>query len=189
MPLMRSADGPIIHDPAMFIDIPLTGERTYVHGADIFDALIAATGAEQAIRLSLKTAGDCAMELLEEGRAPAGIEPCGRFRFARDGSTVRHVLLRRLDRPSSARMPMSDDAQSGTFMQRLSARSVAVLARDFPGDYWSIAEITCRRLPQGDATADVAIGASVGNRFWKVVASADGVPMGHIIMARGQPRR
>jgi hypothetical protein len=190
----------------MIIDIPLTGGRTYIHGADIFDALTAATGAAADIVLSLKTAGACSLELREEPAVPPCDEPCGRFRYARAGDVRRHILLRRPDRPISIRVPMSDDALvadatffsggavgagalGGTFMRRATALAVALLERDYPDDYWSIAEITCHHLPRRDAVAEVAIRAAVGNRFWKIAASADGVAVGHITMVRGLPRR
>jgi hypothetical protein len=191
----------------MIIDIPLTGGRTYIHGADIFDALTAATGAATDIVLSLKTAGACSLELREEPAVTPCDEPCGRFRYARAGDIRRHILLRRPDRPISIRVPMSDDAlvadatffsgsaavgagaPGGTFMRRATALAVALLERDHPDDYWSIAKIFCQRLPHRDAVAEVTIRNAVGNRFWNIAARADGVPVGHITMARGQPRR
>jgi hypothetical protein len=191
----------------MLIDIPLTGDRTYIHGADIFDALTAATGAEQGIRLSLRSAGACAMELRDEASVSACPEPCGRFRYASAGGVSRHVLLRRPDRPISVRVPMCDDAlvagatfsadravvaagaQGGSFMRRISALAVALLERGFPEDHWSIAEISCAQLPQGNTRAEAKICNVVGNRFWKIAASSGGVAVGHIVMARGLPRR
>jgi hypothetical protein len=191
----------------MLIDIPLTGDRTYIHGADIFDALTAATGAEQGIRLSLRSAGACAMELCDEASVSASIEPCGRFRYVRAGGVSRHVLLRLPDRPISVRVPMCDDtlvagatffadravvaagAQGGTYMRRISALAVALLERGFPQDHWSIAEISCLQLPRRDARVEAMICNAVGNRFWKIAASSDGVAVGHVVMARGLPRR
>jgi len=191
----------------ILVDPPLTGDRTYIHGADLFDALTAATGAETGIVLSLKAASDCAIELRHESAAPETAAPCGRFRYVRAGSVHRHVLLRRPDRPIARRLPMDDDAlvtgtiflpgramadaadRSVTFMRRMVALAVALLERDFPDDYWSIAEISCGRLPPCHAAIEVAIGGSVGDRFWKVAVSADGARIGHLVLARGQPRR
>jgi hypothetical protein len=119
----------------------------------------------------------------------------------------RHVLLRRPDRPIARRLPMDDEALVAgtiflpgralaaaadcdvTFMRRMVALAVAVLERDFPEDYWSIAEISCCRLPLCEAAIEVAIHGSVGDRFWKVAVSADGARIGHLVLARGQPRR
>jgi hypothetical protein len=191
----------------ILVDPPLTGDRTYIHGADLFDALTAATGAETGIVLSLKAASDCAIELRQESAAPPAVAPCGRFRFVRAGTLHRHVLLRRPDRPIARRVPMDDDAlvagtiflpgramadaadRSVTFMRRMVALAVALLERDFPDDYWSIAELACCRLPPCDAAIGVAIGGSVGDRFWKVAVAADGARIGHLVLARGQPRR
>jgi hypothetical protein len=191
----------------ILVEPPLTGDRTYIHGADLFDALAAATGAETGIVLSLTAASDCAIELRHESSGPGAIAPCGRFRYVRAGTLHRRVLLRRPDLPIARRLPMDDEAlvagstflpgramadaadRNVTFMRRMVALAVALLERDFPDDYWSIAEISCDLLPSCEAAIEVAIDGSVGDRFWKVAVSADGARIGHLMLARGRPRR
>jgi len=176
---------------ATLIDVPLTGERSYIHGADLFDALTAATGAEAEIVLSLTAASDCAIELRDETAGPPSAEPCGRFRYASDGTLRRHVLLRRPDRPIAVRRPLSDEAlPAGTsFMRRASELAVSLLMREFPDDYWTIGQIACWRRPPEGAAPAVAIRACLAGRFWKVAVEADGVSIGHVVLARGSPRR
>lgn len=91
----------------MLVEPPLTGERTYVHGVDILEALLAGTGAESDIVLVLRTAGGAAIETLDA--APAAGEPgCGEFRYRRAGCAHRVWLRHRPDRPITARRPWDD---------------------------------------------------------------------------------
>jgi hypothetical protein len=187
--------------------VPLTGERSYIHGADLFDALTAATGAEAEIVLSLTAASDCAIELRDETAGPPSADPCGRFRYASDGTLRRHILLRRPDHPIAARRPLNDEAllagatfwthraamgatpRDASFMRRASELAVALLMREFPEDYWTIGQIACWRRPPEGAAPAVAIRACLAGRFWKVAVEADGVSVGHVVLARGSPRR
>jgi len=190
----------------MLIDVPLTGDRSYLHGADIFDALLALTGARRDIVLSLRAASDCAIEVCDAAGRPAA-DSCGAFRHRHDGTVCRHHLLRRADLPITARRDCDEEAlidgacfgadratapggpHPGSFMRRAVAVYVALLEYELPDDYWSIAEIACAHPPRDDAALEVAVRNRVGNRFWNAAVLADDQPLGHVILARGQPRR
>ncbi|BBK35549.1 hypothetical protein STAQ_06270 [Allostella sp. ATCC 35155] len=189
----------------MLVEPPLTGERTYVHGVDILEALLAGTGAESDIVLVLRTAGGAAIETLDA--APAAGEPgCGEFRYRRAGCAHRVWLRHRPDRPITARRPW-DDAEllrgatlgDGRASQptggpagplhRAVAMGLALLERSHPDDYWSIAEIACARRPPPDGAVAITAAPRLGWRFCRFDVALDGDRLGHVLMARGQPRR
>ena len=187
----------------MLIEPPLTGERTYLHGADILDALVAATGAESDLGLVLRVAGNCAIEALP---GPPDAAACGRFRYRRGGRDHQLVLRHRPDRPIARRL-VGDDARlvagaelecdratqpagtPGGILQRAVALALALLERPHPEDYWSIAEIDCRVAPPADGALAVAVQPRLGGRFWRAAVAVDGGPLGTVLLARGQPRR
>ncbi|MCC7275275.1 MAG: hypothetical protein IT561_21585 [Alphaproteobacteria bacterium] len=189
----------------MVIDPPLTGERSYIHGADIFDALLALTGARQDMVLALRAASDCAIAVIDGATAPDSLA-CGDFRHRRAGQ-IRRLLLRRLpDRPiarrsalddatlaagatfarDGARLPAGGDA---SFVMRATALCLALLERDRPDDYWTLAEIACRRPPPADAAVAITVASHVGGRYRKATLAADREPIGHLVLAQGSPRR
>lgn len=189
----------------MLVAPPLTGERTYVHGVDILEALLAATGAEREITLVLRTAGAVGIEAQEA--APAEGEPvCGEFRHRRAGHPQRLWLRHRPDRPIVARHPWDQSALlrgatlndgcatqpadgQGSLLHRVVAMGLALLERSHPGVHWSIAEIACRHRPPPDGAIAITVAPRLGWRFCHVAMTVDGSPLGHILMARGQPRR
>ncbi|WP_374440812.1 hypothetical protein [Stella sp.] len=188
----------------MLIEPPLTGRRTYLHGADILDALVAATGAEGDLALVLRIAGDCAIEALPE--MPADGRPvCGRFRYVRNGIPHRLSLHHRPDRPIRHRRTGDDaallegavlagdratqPAGPGTPLHRAIALALALLERPYPDDYWTIAEIACATLPPADGTVAVRTVPRLGGRFWRAEIAVDRRPLGHVLLARGSPRR
>lgn len=187
---------------------PFTADRTYLHGADIFDGIVRQIGASAAdVRLTLTVASDCAIEVCEDdGEARAPAESCGFVSYLDDG-VRRHLHLRpRRDMPIRERLPLDEDslikgaifagdgvsipAGAAPFMRRVAAASIHLLRLRHPGDYWAIAEIACARLPPCRSPASVTLRRLLGGRYWKAIASLpDGSAGGTILLARGQPRR
>lgn len=190
------------------LEPPFTADRTYLHGADIFDGIVRHIGGAAAdVRLTLTVASDCAIEVCEddaEPRAPA--ESCGSVSYLDDGVRRQLRLLRRRDLPIRERLPLDEDsliegaifagdrasipAGGAPFMRRVAAASMHLLRLRQPGDYWAIAEIACARLPPCRAPGSVMLRRLLSGRYWKAIASApDGSTGGTILLARGQPRR
>ena len=190
---------------SMLIELPRTGERSYLHGADIFDALVGGTRAHRDIVLALRVASDCAIEVVD--RAAADADVCGTFRHRPDGGEHRHLLVRRRDRPLSTQVAFDESALTAdaafgpdrawlpagsgafTFMRRSIALCLRLLERDHRQDYWTIAEIACCVAPRDDSAIGVAVANRVGGRFWKMALAANGEHVGHVLLARGPPRR
>lgn len=187
---------------------PFTADRTYLHGADIFDGIVRHIGGAAAdVRLTLTVASDCAIEVCEdeaEPRVPA--ERCGFLSYL-DGGIRRQLWLRqRNDLPIRERVLLEEasliegaifdgdraaiPAGDAPFMRRVTAASLHLLMTLSPGNYWSIAEIACVRLPPCRSPASVTLRRMLGGRCWKAIASApDGTAGGTLLLARGQPRR
>jgi len=190
------------------LEPPLTADRTYLHGADIFDGIVRHIGAAAAdVRLTLTAASDCAIEVCDDDAARgASGERCGTVSYFGDGGRRTLYLQRRSDLPIHERVPFDEDsliegaifdgdgatipAGEATFMRRVVAVSLRLLLVRCPYDYWSIAEIACARLPPPGAAASVMLRRLLGGRYWKAIASTpDGSAGGTILLARGQPRR
>lgn len=189
----------------MLIAPPLTGERTYLHGVDILQALIGATGADGALRLVLRVAGSVA---IEAGEAPPSDDDpvCGEFHF-RCGTVPGHLWLRhRTDRPVTHRLPgrdadlamgaalHGDRAQQGADvpghpLHRAVALALALLERSHPDDYWTIAEIAAAEPPPPSGAVAIELAPRLGGRFCRVEVAIDGQSFARVLLARGQPRR
>lgn len=191
---------------SQLLALAITGERTYVHGADLFDAVVGATGAETDIVLHLYSATSSAIELVAAGGGTSGDpELCGSVRYGRDGVSVLNLLRRRRDVPVPGHLPFDELAATAeavleagsvevpanglTFVRRASAGALLLLERELPDDYWAIAEVSCRRRPPNDAAVRVATTRVLGGRYRKVsMALADGEIIGSLLLARGKPR-
>lgn len=187
---------------------PFTADRTYLHGADIFDGIVRHIGGAAAdVRLTLTVASDCAIEVREDGAEPRlPAESCGSVSYL-DGGIRRQLRLRqRHDLPIRERVPLEEaslirgaifdgdraaiPAGDAPFMRRVTAAGLHLLTTLSPGHYWSIAEIACARIPPGRSPASVTLRRLLGGRYWKAIASApDSTAGGTILLARGQPRR
>ncbi len=187
---------------------PFTGDRTYLHGADIFDGIVRHIGGAAAdVRLTLTVASDCAIEVSEDEAAPrVPAENCGSVSYL-DGGIRRQLRLRqRRDLPICQQIPLEEGsliegavfdrdsaaipAGDAPLMRRVTAASLHLLKTLSPGSYWSIAEIACSRIPPCRSAASVTLRRLLGGRCWKAIASApDGIAGGTILLARGQPRR
>lgn len=191
---------------SLLIELPLSGERSYVHGVDIFDAVIARTGATADVALVLRTATDCAIELVDPPAA-ALLDPevFGSIRYRIDGNDQRRALRRRRDRPITTRLPLdeSDVTRGATYgndralvprgthsFMRRAASAALVMLKGRAGNYWTIAEVGCRVAPPWDTAVEVAISPLIGGKYWKVTAAPQGAdPIGSITLVRGSPRR
>ncbi len=190
------------------IEPPFTADRTYLHGADIFDAIVRHLGAGAAdVRFTLTAASDCAIEVCEDD-AEYGVsaESCGSVSYIDEGVRRRLRLRRRRDMPIIERLPLDEDsliegatfagdsasipAGEAPFMRRVAAASMSLLQVSCPQDYWAIAEIACARLPPHRAAASVTLRRLLGGRYWRATArTTQGSAGGAILLARGQPRR
>ncbi|TAJ97413.1 MAG: hypothetical protein EPO41_03135 [Reyranella sp.] len=190
------------------LEPPFTADRTYLHGADIFDGIVRRIGAAAAdVRLTLTVASDCAIEVCGDDAEPcASADICGSVSYLDDGVRRRLHLRRRRDMPIQERLPLDesslvegaifagDSASIPTggapFMRRVAAASVHLLQCSCPDDYWTIAEISCARLPPHRAPASLTLRRLLGGRYWKATArTVEGDGGGTILLARGQPRR
>ena len=194
-------------DRPFLLEPPFTADRTYLHGADIFDGIVSRIDAAADVRLVLTAASDCAIEVCDDDAvAGAPGESCGTVSYLGDGVRRRLRLQRRRDLPIRERVPLDEDsliegavfdgdgatipAGEASFMRRVAAASMHFLLIRCPYDYWSIAEIACACLPSRRAPASITLRRLLGGRYWKASASApDGSAGGTILLARGQPRR
>jgi len=192
--------------PAALLDLPLTGERSYVHGADIFDAVLAATGASAEIVLTLRLATATSIALVEREEAgPDDLDVIGTVRCNVGAERRRWLLRRLLDRPAR-RVEFDEHALTagatygperlsvpsgpGSFVRRAVAGCMVLAEKRFPEDYWSIAEIACTVPPPQETAVDVVVSTHLGGRYLRAEMKPPGAAgIGTILFARGQPRR
>lgn len=187
------------------LDAPFKGDKTYLHAADIWDALVGLTAARTAMRLVLNARPDGALEIDVDpsgGRRAAG--SCGRFTHVVDGTPFAYVLRRRPDAPAPQRVEFDEtrlvsnavvDGETvrlpaggaGSFSERLLALCVHLLRARYPGISWWLAELGLDRRVAPDCAIAFRIAASVGGRFWKGDIEAAGSAVGHAIFARTSP--
>lgn len=190
---------------SLLIELPLTGQRSYVHGADIFDAVVARTGATADIALVLRTATDCAFELVDPETPGTDAEIFGTIRYRLGADPHRRLLRRRRDLPVTTRFALDEagltqgaeygdgrallPAGPGSLMRRAVSAAIVMLKAAAEG-YWTIAEVGCRVAPPRDVATEVTLSPFLGGRYWKVMVAPRGEePIGSITLARGSPRR
>lgn len=191
------------------LEPPFTADRTYLHGADIFEAIVDRLGPVADLRLTLTVASDCAIEVCDlsesDGRSSAAVvERCGTIGWRAEGARRQLDLVRRRDRPIARRVSLDEGAliEGATFegdraalpagdaplMRRVAAASLHLLRLQGPRQAWAIAEIACARVPSRSAPASVTLSRLLGGRYWKATAtSPDGG--GTMLLARGGPQR
>ena len=135
----------------------LNDARKYIHGADLFDALAAATAADGPVRLRLQRLSDRAVDLRLDPPDLASPSLCGFLEFTEGGRT-RHAWLAERAELVTVRSPLMDrEAVEGAEFGADNANVrrdprfsvgkssvillVALLERLFPDDTWNLAEM------------------------------------------------
>lgn len=196
------------HGSAVFpvlLDIPFKGDKTYLHAADIWNALVGLTGARTGMRLVLDARPDGTLEVdLDPAPGRRAANCCGRFMHV-EGGTARTYRLRRRPDATAPRRIEFDEARLvadallagdgirlpaggvGSFSERLLALGVRLLCSRCPGTSWWLAELALARRVAPDCAIAFRMAASVGGRFWKGDIEADGSAVGYSIFARTSP--
>ena len=187
------------------LEPPFTADRTYLHGADIFEGLVGRLGAAADIRLTLTVASDCAIEVCDVSPSDGAADRCGAISWLDAGVRRQLDLKRRGDLPIARRVPLDEaaliagasfdgdraalPAGDAPLMRRVAAASMHLLGLHCPDDYWAIAEIACARVPARRAPASVEFRRLLGGRYWKATATSPDGGGGTLLLARGGPRR
>lgn len=195
------AAGPTVSGtpPARVLRPPLSDGRAYVFASDLFDSLVASTGAAGPATLRLTRLTDHAIELRHDVPQPQAEGFCGWFTYRRDGATVGAWLRLRAGEVVQDRLPLMDldlveeavFSADGAFMPMPSAASVAkaalvlavsLLEQLFPDDVWNLAEMDATAGPCAGETVSVRIERQLG-RFLIVSAWVDAARWGQFILA------
>lgn len=187
--------------PANPVRLPLRlgDTRKYIYGADLFDALILASGADAAARLRLLSISDKALELCFGEPDLKSPDLCGFFEYTRQGSHQAGWIRQCPDDAVCERDPLLDREaiEAAEFAPnraqverdpRFSAGKtglilvVALLERLFPDDAWNLAEMSAVDAPSSGRVIDVKLTRQMG-KFVFVSIGADGKPWGQLVLA------
>lgn len=178
---------------------PLSDIRGYIYAADLFDALVDATGAQGATRMRLARISDEAVELRHDAPQPAAPDYCGQFETLVHGRPFsgwlrlvpgdvvreRSALLDAetipgaqlgLDSATVSRRPDCSVARTALVL------TVALLEELFPDDTWNLAEISAVLDAPGAERVAVRLARQM-SRFLVVEVMADAACWGQFILA------
>lgn len=180
---------------------PLTDMRSYIHGADLFDALVAATAADGAARLRMMRLSNRPVELRFGDVDHRDPELCGYFDFTSgSGSAPVAAWLREIDGDRvSERRPVMDraiidgarfatDSASVTCDPRVTpiktaiVLGVALLERSMPDDVLNLGEIECARPRQQGRSVRISLARRIA-KFLMLSVMLDGLPHGRFTLA------
>ena len=187
------------------LDLKFKGERDYLHGTDIFDALTAVTGARFGIALWLYRIVRCGLEAVPLAAAPRRPrEFAGLFAYHANDAT-RWVDLRE-DRAIEVlgRTPYDEDSvitdaviEGGaigspgpsrySFIERVVALNKVLLRRAVADVPWLFTRLELDRLAEAPCALRLRLCHRFGVRLIKSAIAADGAPLGFIYFSARNP--
>ena len=184
------------------LPLDFKGDRTYLHGTAMLDALCGIVPDMQNISLKIQKIAEhpvAAVGLPDEAvnrrdlvailaadedgtRIEIGLEsapdgtPPGRYAYDEAG-VIAAAEIAPEDR--KARMPRNPDH---TFIEQLVALQKALLQRCFPdaGVHWYFSRLEIARLPNGFGTLSLSVAQALGTSLVKSAIDVDGAAMGDI---------
>jgi hypothetical protein len=205
---MSLSDGAISNIPearlrscgAVVLPLFLTGGRQHIHGADVFDAIVAASGAAGSLRLRFVGLSARPLQLVL-GDPPVGApEICGYLDFSdRHGRPARGWLRETGDEGPVGRLALPDEpALAGAMLGQRSASvtrhpsftvmktavllAVALLERDMPLDVLNLGEMEAVCAGREGTVVEVAVARRMG-KFIMLPVRLDDAPYGRLIIA------
>jgi hypothetical protein len=185
------------------LELAFKGERDYLQGGDIFNALAALTGARDSVVLQMNKVMRHALDAVPVPEGGPAVEFNALFEY--DGAGGRHSIAVVEDgsaevtsrKPYDEAAVVADARLSGerifspgpsetTFIERAIALNKVLLnARFAPAKIkWWFARLELDRVPISPRSAGVAFVASVGGRIAKSALEADGDACGFIYFLR-----
>jgi hypothetical protein len=190
---MRNLTGPVP------LDLAFKGSRDYLHGTDLFEALVALTGAREQVSFRVRKVMRCGLEALPmEEDAPVewccavfGYS-CGAERF-QIGVRERPGVLVTGHRPYDEDAVRADAILRGdqvespgpvaaTFFERVLAINKLLMTRVFPEvkDGWLFTRLELDRVPERPRMVGSRFLAATGTRLVKTSVIADHVEIGYV---------
>lgn len=193
----KDLEGGLTHAPAR-LALSLGDTRTYIFGADLFDALATVSGADGPTRLSFQRLSDKAIDMRFDRPDLESPDFCGLFAYVKGGLPRIAWLQERDERVASRSALMDREAINGAAFgtdsveverdPRFSvAKSglillIALLERLCPDDAWNLAQMEALR-PQ-DVGRDIRVKQTrrIG-KFLFASIEADNRPWGQLTLA------
>ena len=186
---------PILLRPAF------TDTRSYIHGADLFDELVAATAAEGSARLRMVRLSDRPVALHFDAADPRNPDLCGYFDFTSGGGSSApvsawlsedkgHVTERRplMDKMILEAAQFAEASASVTLDPRFTpiktaiVLGVALLERTMPDDVLNLGEIEVKEPLQTGRCVAVSLARRMA-KFLMLSVTLDGRPHGRFTLA------
>ncbi|MGH6930941.1 MAG: hypothetical protein ACREEE_00750 [Dongiaceae bacterium] len=197
MSAAESADAKIIP-----LDLPFKGSRQYLHGTDIFNAVISLMRPQHGVAIRLHRVMRHPIDLLPADNLPrTSDDSAGSYsQFEADGSKRIWLFCENRSRQVMRRIPydendivadavhrdgqiMSPGPSNYTFIERIVALHKAMLRSrsDLGGTgAWLFTHLDVTRVPWHPGRLELKLASALGTTMVKSVISCDGATIGHI---------
>jgi len=182
------------------LDLPFKGTRDYLHGTDMFDALLRITEAKGPVVLVLRRTMRHPVDAVPIPRGVAPSAHSAEFHYTWAGSDRTIVVREDPGRIVTRRVPYDEEAitagaavcgtslsssisGSYSFIEYVVTLNKLLLSRWAPGmtaSKWLFTRIELDIVPESPKRLDLNVTASIGCRIAKTAIRADGRLLGHI---------
>jgi len=186
------------------LDLPFKGARDYLHGTDMFDALLGLTGARGPVVLVMR-------RLMQRPVSAVSIPPGGdpsaypaEFHYSSVESDRTVVLREDPSREVTRRIAYDEErvtapavisgtslscrlSETYSFIEQVVALNKLLLNRSAVGadsPKWLFTRIELDTVPETPEVLDLKLAASIGSRITKTAIRTDGGLVGHIYFSR-----
>jgi hypothetical protein len=186
------------------LDLPFKGTRDYLHGTDIFDALLRVSGARDRVVLILRRPMRHPVDVVPFHSMPNPTAYHAEFHYVAGRRTRTLVLRENSSRKVTHRIAYDENdvtaaaeitdgslkcqiSSSYSFIEHVVALNKVLLNSFSPAvssPRWLFARIELDTIPQAPKVLDLKLVASIGSRITKTELGADGCSLGHIYFSR-----
>ena len=193
------------------LHIDFKGNRRYLHGTDLFDALVALNGGSSGGRLAdvrmsfYRPITHCVEAVRMQHGSVAELRPAALFESRVDGEPAVWALRERPGEAVSGRRPYDEEGVAAgavvtgrsisqvqptpyTFIERVVALHKRLLNQlhEAGGAKWWFGRIELKKVPPASATLRLEVETELGGRLIKSSIEADGQRVGSIYFSEGK---
>ena len=185
------------------LDLPFKGTRHYLHGTDMFDALLGITGAKGRVVLVMRRLMKSPVNAVSIAPEVDPTAYPAEFHYSTIESDCTVVLCEDPGREVTRRVPYDEEritapavisgtaltcrvSESYSFIEQVVALNKLLLNSSVGADApkWLFTRIELDTVPDACEILDLKLAASIGSRITKTAIGTDGRSIGHIYFAR-----
>lgn len=180
------------------IDVGFKGERPYLQSADIFDAIVARTGARRDLRLTIRRLLSHPLYAVPAHEIADPEGAAGRFRGHSERDEFDFVIVEHADMAVASRVPydeqrvVADACLEGDMISSRTGKGASTMERVValnkllihsvinPGKKLLFSSVTLSQLPEREAHLTVRLEARLGTKLYRSSIARDGRGIGEI---------